>query len=198
MDMYEFFGVISTVCAVLCVLCILLSAAIFFLFRIPEVIGFLSGSIARKSVQRLEHSTAASGNLRRGSVSKSGNIVGGGPKPAAQKKSVLQEPAGKGTAASLPKQRAYVSDGGTKPPLLETGQTDLLNHSEAGSTSVLNASYGATALLTENDPVIMTPQMQKELGMGMTSQLENTAGNVAIGSFQVIKEIVYTHADEVI
>lgn len=65
MDIYEIFSLISVICTVLCVLFVILSVVLFFVFKIPEVIGFLSGSTARKSVELLEKVTTASGPLSR-------------------------------------------------------------------------------------------------------------------------------------
>ena len=208
MDIYEIFSLISVICTVLCVLCVILSVVLFFVFKIPEVIGFLSGSTARKSVEKLEKVTTASGPLSR-RIGRTGKVekkkVEHGKHAAVQKQ----------TSDAVPQPKQNIADGAEATGVLDNQGTSLLQENwnqttvlqgqqqngmpqEAGATSVLNAEAGSTALLSECDPLIMTPQMQHELGMGLTTSLDKQDDKVIIGTFNVLLDIVFTHSDEVI
>lgn len=218
MDIYEIFSLISVICTVLCVLFVILSVVLFFVFKIPEVIGFLSGSTARKSVKVLEKVTTASGPLSR-KLGRTGRvdrkkaehanpavnpvvnnvpISGGVPQPqqnmaaGAEATGVLDS---QGTSVLQDNSTTVLS--GQQMVNQQMMNQQMMNQ-QAGATSVLNAEAGATALLSESDPLIMTPQMQNELGMGLTTSLEKQDDKVIIGTFNILLDIVYTHSNEVI
>lgn len=185
MDIYEVFAMISSICTVLCVLCVILSIVIFFLFQIPKTIGFLSGSTAKKSVQQLMTATAASGPIGRKAVK-------------AMNHSPMEEKKAEGGSIMAGQE------GTNATSVLSAGATSVLmtanasaEDNESGATSLL-AEAGATALLNEADPLIMSPKMQYELGMGLTSALDNNDTNITIGTFEMIKDIVLTHSEEVV
>ena len=50
----------------------------------------------------------------------------------------------------------------------------------------------------EKLPLIMTPQMQKEMGMNRTSRLDMMAAPQQVGGFRVVRTIEMTFADEVV
>lgn len=221
MDIYEIFSLISVICTVLCVLFVILSVVLFFVFKIPEVIGFLSGSTARKSVELLEKVTTASGPLSR-KLGRSGRMerkkaesaklaantgAAAGYVPTANSVATNHVP----VANQFSEQQANMPDGadatgvlgGQGTTILQENGTTLLSNQQvlsqqAGATSVLSSEAGATALLSEADPLIMTPQMQHELGMGLTTSLEKQDDKVVIGTFQILLDIVHTHSSEVI
>lgn len=51
------------VCLVLCILCLILSVVLFFVLDIRNVLGYLTGRRAKKQIQALQESNAASGRL---------------------------------------------------------------------------------------------------------------------------------------
>lgn len=204
MDIYEIFSLISVICTVLCVLFVILSIALFFIFKIPQVIGFLSGSTARKSVEMLEKVTAASGPLSR-KIGRTGRMD---RKKAEHAKSDGNRKQADYDISQSEQNRIAQAEATGMPDsqgttlLHENGTTILSGQNampqEAGATSVLNPEAGSTALLSEGDPVIMTPQMQYELGMGLTSSLDNRNDKVIIGTFNILTDIVFTHSNETI
>ncbi len=195
MDLYEIFEIISTICTVLCILLTLLTVALFFLFEIPKVFGFLNGSTARKSVRQLE-GELSSGSMVRSNAGKGASLQNDAGYITPITNAVTPQKQA-GAAPQYNQLNATASDGmGATSLLNEAGATSVLG--TAGATTLLSAEVGATSLLGAADPVIMTPQMQKELGMGLTESLEESSADFKIGTFNIVQKIIFVHAEEVI
>lgn len=119
---------------------LLAAAAQFFLFSIPKVIGDLSGSTARKSIEQIRQQNAQTGSLRRERVRKKPEEKSGGKeKKKAQK---AAKPASETTLLSTP----------------SAPETTLLTPT-AGETEVLVSAASETTLLTPQNGIEAAPVM---------------------------------------
>lgn len=161
-NIYITAGVASLVMAVV-------SAALFFLLRIPDVYGYLTGKTRKKGIAEIREQ-GGSGGRQKPAAKKPGK------KPAAKKAAKAEAaPYGKRITAEMPPAPVAAA---TVP--LEQGNPTTVLESAANLTTVLpeNASV-ATTLLPEN----MTAAYQPEV----TAQ-----------PFEIEFEITYIHTNEVI
>lgn len=160
------------ICLLLCILCLILAIVMFFVLDIRNVIGYLTGRRAKKQIQALEESNAASGRLmprERSNMQyvakemKADMGVRGVATPGARKvENVIQE---------APKQE----------------QQDA----EMDSTSLLQAGEyeQETSVLKENTS-------EQPAADGSTAMLDGS--RAPIGTFVIEREIILIHAEEVI
>lgn len=167
------------VCLVLCILCLILAIVLFFVLDMRSVIGYLTGRRAKKQIQALEASNAASGRLiprERSNMQyvasemKADMGVRGAAVPGARKvDNVIQ---------NVPKPEIHVQEG--------TDATSLLQENTGGQE---------TTLLKEN-----TNEQQTVLSQGgtddSTAMLDGT--QMKMGTFVIEREIILIHAEEVI
>lgn len=159
---YETYRIIFIAGAVACGVMLAVSVLLFFLLRVPHLIGDLSGSTARKAIRGIREKNAATGdkvfksspvNAARGRVTDrmtpSGRIIQRSPTPygpgAVTTKISTQE---------LLQEHAAVAAAPSAVPAEPAGETTLLAENqvpEAGATTVLAANQLPPAIAVEFD-----------------------------------------------
>lgn len=135
----------------LAVLCFAVTIVLFFVLRIPEVIGYLTGSTARKAIEKIRHESedGSAGQSEAEEVSRKRNKIG----------NVINSPVNKG----IPTDDGAIATSkiGTDRLSSEAKQsyeTSLLNSSDMNETTVLSAKgIGETTVIGQqklNDFII--------------------------------------------
>lgn len=169
-QMASIFKTVSIVLFVLAAICLILGISTFVVFKIPNVIGDLSGRNARRSIEQMRQENEKGGKKShrphpvasdRGTLTEQIN----------ESKKLSQKPAQKQTA----KPKPVVPDG--------SGATDVLE--DINATVNLNYDKNGTEILNEGTQVLSNEVIQ--------SALNETTVN-----FKMIQNIVLIHTDEVI
>lgn len=194
----QLFGTLSVVFAVVAVLFLIASAALFVVFDIRTVIGEKTGRVAKKTIEEMERSTAQSGKLRsRHSRSeRKGGDTGG---LTGQQKAVDQlfDVAGSAVTQTTPLAQPAASSqdaGSQAASVLNEGgsNTTVLNGGDS-NTTVLNSGMNETTVLSQSQA-----EIHYEGPDGApTAPLEDDR-KVPIGKFVLIKNIMLIHTDEYI
>ncbi len=195
MSTAEILSLISTISFVIAAISLVLAVFFWFFFKIPSVIGDLSGRTAKKSIAKMRYANEKAGgqgykpsaaNASRGKLT---DIIQQSGNPAAAAKKQTTAPTKKQTTAPN-KTKATASTKKTTgdDPIPETGllavnkvetvseqQTELLG--DAGSTSLL-VDEDATVPLNEE----ISPPVKRTGGKKLT----------------MLDEVVLIHTDEVI
>ena len=161
------------ICLLLCILCLILAIVIFFVLDIRNVIGYLTGRKAKKQIQELEESNAASGRLMPRERSNMQYVA-----------SEMQADMGvRGVATPGARKVENVIQEVSKPEQWQDAGED--------STSLLQADeYGQeTSVLKEN-------MVEQPVVDGSTAMLDGS--QTPIGTFVIEREIILIHAEEVI
>lgn len=167
---------------VLCILCIIIAAVVFFLLDIRSTLGYLTGRRAKKQIQKLKESNAASGRLI--------------PRERTGMQYVAQEMKQDMGVNTMAAPGAREVDN----VIQQASQTTVLNNEEDGAsaTTVLNSGSGGgeseTTLLKENGGH-QAGDSREEKEDTSTVQLQE---EVHIGTFRLEREIILIHTDEVI
>lgn len=196
---YEIYEYIFIGGAILTGVMLAVSALVFFLLKIPNVIGDLTGANARKAIENIRNQNESSGdktyrtsqvNLERGKItdkiSPSGRLIknpSGSVHGAMETEKIgdQQSPMGGNETTVL---------GGNETTVLGGAETTVLG---GGETTVLGgaAEMGATGELTGGGETTV-------LGASAAPAASVTDVQTAIGQFVVEYEITYTHTDEII
>lgn len=170
------------ICIVGCVICCIIAAVVFFLFDIPKVWGYLTGRNAKRQIQQMEESSAASGRLMTRQRSNMHNMAQGikddmGVRdtitPGARKVETIVQTANEGSDATALLREEVASE--HQPEVAE----------------VQHQVVEQTPQVVVQTPTV--PEMQED---GTTGILD--VAQMAIGSFVIEKEIILIHAEEVI
>ena len=191
---YEVYRYIFYGGAILAGIMLAVSVLLFFMLKIPHVIGDLTGANARKAIENIRNQNEGSGdkvyksshvNRERGKltekISPSGRLV---KNPTAQTGAMPTEKIG---TPQPPQANETTVLGANETTVLGSNETTVLGGG-AGETTVLDTGAGATTLLS-NEPAVVPG------GAGETTVLTAAVPPVA---FQIEYEITYVHTDEVI
>lgn len=177
--MVETLQTISIVCFVLAGISFIVAVILFIVFRIPSVIGSLTGRTARREIEEIQQQSADTGNIgmRMGREIKSrGGHTGqftqtGSFKTNSQKLREEQAAPQQGDTGNAAAQGAYASDG--------SQSTDMLNYGAEG-TSVLNyGADGTTVLNYGAEGTTVLGQQPAAQGYGQDSQQHMPANSTA-------------------
>ncbi|MBQ9975822.1 MAG: hypothetical protein IJP16_04865 [Clostridia bacterium] len=172
---YEIYRYIFLGSAVLCGIMVAVSIVLFFVLRIPSVIGDLTGLTAKKGIENIRNKNESTGEK-------------------VYKSSTVNRERGRITDKISPSgriDRAYTDSigGAMSTEKLSTeqlsGDTDVLGGNETSVLTEELASGGETALLSELDAT------------GNTEQLSQQA-TVGASVFEIEYEIEYVHSDEIV
>lgn len=166
------FNISTIVLFVLAGVCLAFAIFSFITFKIPNVIGDLSGRNARKSIEQMRESNEKGG-------SKSHR-----PHPVASARGTLTEPI-KQNSSKLKKQKQVTSkpQAVSKVETKDNSATDVLD--DPNATQKLDYNETDTEILAEGTQVLSNEVIQ--------SALNETTVN-----FKMIQNIVLIHTDEVI
>jgi hypothetical protein len=172
-------------CLILSIVCLVISVILFFVLDISKVWGYLTGRKAKKQIQQMEESSAASGRLMTRRRSNMQNMAQG-----------IQEEMGiRGVVTPGARKVDNVIQNAMQPPEDTNTGTD--------ATSLLQQE------LPQKIPVESVP-LQQEVAKQQTKedkaaevQTNGATGvldvaRAVIGAFAIEKEIVLIHAEEVI
>ncbi len=186
MTTYEMYRYIFIGGLILAIVMAVTAILLFILFRIPKVIGDLSGSNARKAIENIRNSNEESGNKT-------------------YKSSYVNSQRGKVTDKISPSgriQQKTTSD--LKAGAMATSKIGQAGNSPADETTVLGAEANETTVLgatTDETTVLSSPAPQ----YGETMVLDGgynpniaTVSAIEPSVFQVVQSIMYIHTDEVI
>lgn len=171
MDLAQIYRMISIVSFAVAGVCFVVSIALFIKFRIPTVIGDLSGRTARKSIAQMRSENEKTGK-------KSFR-----PHPVASDRGTLTEPikqvsnskSQKINKKTVPKNPIPGSSGGVGSET--TGKLDDI------TTDPLNFTQSGTEVLSEGTQVLSNEQIQLAI-------------NQKVVNMKMIQNIVFVHTDE--
>lgn len=175
---YQTYQWICYICAALCGLMLLISVLLFFLLRIPKVIGDLTGSTARKAIKDIREQNVSTGNK-------------------VYKTSAVNRERGKLTDKISPSGRLIRNPSNDLSGAMETEKISS-QRLTADETTVLSADEGTTLLTPEmtpgNETTVLTPDMSS--GGSETTVLD--ASMVGYAGFAIEYEITFVHSNEII
>lgn len=189
---YDVYMMIFEVGRILAVLMFVVSLILFFVLKIPAVIGDLSGATARKAIENIRNQNEESGdkvyksstvNKERGKltdkISQSGNLH-----------TTPSDKLGFGMRTEkISTQRLDVEDVGETTVLETSNETTVLS-SNVGETEVLNE------VPTYNETTLLTPDMMNVSGkvdFGNTTELPPLPR-----FFEIEQDITFIHTQEII
>ncbi|MBQ6824655.1 MAG: hypothetical protein IJP27_08365 [Clostridia bacterium] len=208
---YEFYRFVFIGGAILAGIMLVVSVLLFFLLKIPHVVGDLSGRNARKAIENIRNQNESTGNKyykpshvnrERGKItdkiSPSGNLV--------------KNPSG-GLGVAMPTEKISTQELSIDPnatDVLSTeNTTDVL--STENTTDVLKTGNETEVLNTENETAVLSTEsgVTTVLGAdsGETAVLSADVGETAVLSeepstetliFEIEYETTFVHTDEVI
>lgn len=210
---------LSTVVFVVAGVCLLLAIFLWFFFKIPSVIGDLTGSTARKSIARIREANEKSGNksyvpsrINAGRGKITGTMQGKGTQAKKEEdkykteefdQTGILENEETGTldlnfAGVGSEPTGMLNEEGTERfGSEETGRLDMNGAEGAGSeeTGQLDAEGSEeTGMLNEED----TAKLGSEYAAGMPVNNANSQKNVKSGGkkIEIIEEVMIVHTDE--
>lgn len=190
---YDIYRYIFLISAGLAVLCLILSVILFFVLKIPRVIGDLTGSTAKKAIESIRNQNEKSGdkvhktsyvNKQRGRITDkmtdSGKLI-----PTAS----VNEGGAMATAKISTTVLATQARESYEASLLEgnTEETTILDSSSGNETTVLSQNTG-------NETTVLSQDFYNPNTADETSILSQNEANV----FVIEYELTFIHTDEVI
>lgn len=179
MSTAEILSLISTICCVIAAISALLAVLFWFAFKIPSVIGDLSGRTARKSIARMRASNERAGG--RGYRTSTANANRGKLTDTMQRAQKLTGDSKKSVAAAAPK--ASAKDAMPETGLLETNQAVVTDDQQ---TELLESSE-STALLVDEDATVPLYEEPK-------APIKRIGGK----KLTMLDEVILIHTDETI
>ncbi len=180
---YDIYMMIFNVGAILAGIMFVVSLVLFFVLKIPAVIGDLSGATARKAIADIRNQNEESGEK-------------------AYKSSVVNKERGKLTdkislSGSLHSKPSDKLGFGMQTEKISTQRLDM---EDVGETTVLNNNAGETEVLNEmpvnNETTLLSPDMMNTkatVDFGDTGELPPLPG-----FFVIEQEITFIHTEEII
>lgn len=168
------YRIISIVMFCLAGACLAFGIFCFFIFKIPKIIGDLSGRTARKSIEQMREENEKSGN-------KSYR-----PHPVAQGRGTVTEQikqSGRSKKSNAQKQPSAKISGASQPDNTGSGATDVLD--DLNATQPLNYSKGATEVLNEGTQILSANEIRAAINQSKTQ-------------LNMIQNIVFIHTEEII
>ena len=190
---YDVYRYIFFISAGLAALCLILSVILFFVLKIPRVIGDLTGSTAKKAIENIRNQNESSGdkvhktsyvNKQRGRITDkmtdSGKLI-----PTAS----VNEGGAMATAKISTTVLATQARESYEASLLEsnTEETTILDSSSGNETTVLSQNTG-------NETTVLSQDFYNPNTADETSILSQNEANV----FVIEYELTFIHTDEVI
>ena len=189
---YDVYMMIYNVGLILAGIMFVVSMILFFVLRIPAVIGDLSGATAKKAIENIRNQNEESGEkaYKSSAVNKERGKLTDKISPSG---SLHSKPSDKlGFAMKTEKISTQRLD------VEEAGETTVL--SVENETTVLNSSVGETEVLNEapafNETTLLSPDMMNVAGkvdFGDTGELPPLPG-----FFVIEQEITFIHTEEII
>lgn len=177
MSTAEILSLISTISFVIAAISFVVAVFFWFNFKIPAVIGDLSGRTAKKSIAQMRANNERVGG--RGYRPSSTNARRGRLTDTMQHSSKLT-----GTSNAIEvKRNVPVEDSTSKTELLETNKAEITSGQQ---TDLLDASE-ATELLTSEDTTVSLNEETKSPAKRMNSK-----------KLTMLDEVILVHTDEVI
>lgn len=183
---YEVYRYIFYGGAILAGIMLAISVVLFFVLKIPHVVGDLTGANARKAIEKIRNQNENTGDkvYKSSHVNRERGKITDKISPSGR---LIKTPTGQMGGAMATEKIGT----GQMPPAEETtvlgsNETTVLGSSE---TTVLNSGAGETAVLSNNETPVLTG------GAGETTVLTAQEPSVV---FQIEYEITYVHTDEVI
>lgn len=175
---YDQYQLIFYIGAALCGVMLLLSVLLFFVYRIPKVIGDLTGSTARKAIENIRAQNESTGNK-------------------VHKTSAVNKERGKITDKISPSGRLIrnPSAGLAGGMVTEKIASQRLTAEE---TTVLNADEGTTVLTPEMTPGNETTVLSPEMDFGGNETTVLNAPVMESAGFAIEYEITFVHSNEII
>ena len=196
---YEIYRYVFLGAAAASLIMLAVSIALFFVFKIPKVIGDLTGRTARKAIEDIRRQNEESGdktykssavNLQRGKltdkITKSGRLQKREDSPFGT--GVITEQLS-GNHAAMPTNETTVLTANETTVLYESNETTVLS---ANETTVLSAESMETTVLSQ-DTYVSAPAVAP-VAQPVVPQPVQTAQP----RFQVEYEITYIHTREII
>lgn len=189
---YEVYMMIYNVGAILTIIMFVVSMILFFVLKIPAVIGDLSGSTARKAIENIRNQNEESGEK----VHKSSAVN-------KERGKLTDKISPSGTLHSKPSDKlgfAMKTEKISTQKLENEASNETTVLSSGNETSVLNGYVGETSVLNEatvyNETSLLSPdmmQVSESVDFGNTGKLP-----LLSGFFVIEQEITFVHTNEVI
>lgn len=164
---------VSIVMFALAAFCLILSVVAFIIFKIPVVIGDLSGRNARKSIAKMRDANEKSGNKSHR------------PHPVAVSRGPLTEQVKDNKNKTAKQNKTAKANTPNNNQFNGSSPTDVLNTADENATENLSYNDGGTEVLSEGTEILSNEQIQ-------------SAVNSKPVKFNMIKNIVLIHTEEVI
>ena len=197
--LYDIYRYIFIGAAILAAILFIISVILFFVLKIPSVIGDLSGATARKAIENIRNQNESQGEnvYKSNAVNKERSKLTDKISPSG---SLLKNPTGSiwGAMGTEKISTQKLSEEATN-------ETTVLGSNE---TTVLGAGNETTVLSVENETTILASNETTVLNSGETTQLGNmpamnetsvlTPDMIPSGIFEIEYEITFIHTSEVI
>lgn len=189
---YDVYMMIFEVGRILAILMFVVSLILFFVLKIPAVIGDLSGATARKAIENIRNQNEESGEkaYKSSAVNKERGKLTDKISPSGSLHSKPSDKLGFGMKTEKISTQRLDSE--------DAGETTVL--SAANETTVLSSNIGETEVLNEapvfNETTLLSPDMMNVPGtvdFGDTSELPPLPG-----FFEIEQEITFIHTQEMI
>lgn len=189
---YDVYMMIFEVARILAILMFVVSLILFFVLKIPAVIGDLSGATARKAIENIRNQNEETGDkvYKSSAVNKERGKLTDKISPSGNLHSKPSDKLGFGMKTEkISTQRLDNEDVGETTVLSSGNETTVLS-SNAGETSVLNETPAY------NETTLLSPDMMNVPGkvdFGDTGELPPLPG-----FFEIEQEITFIHTQEII
>ena len=205
--LYDIYRYIFIGAAILAAILFIISVILFFVLKIPSVIGDLSGATARKAIENIRNQNESQGEnvYKSNAVNKERSKLTDKISPSG---SLLKNPTGSiwGAMGTEKISTQKLSEEATnETTVLGSNETTVLGSNE---TTVLGAGNETTVLSVENETTILASNETTVLNSGETTQLGNmpamnetsvlTPDMIPSGIFEIEYEITFIHTSEVI
>ena len=176
---------ISTVSFVLAAICLVASIAIFIVYKIPDVIGDLSGKNAKKSIKQFREANEKSGN-KSFRPSKTNDERGKLTETAHGLKGLDYTSEIDNDETGILSENIYKNDEMATELLVEDNGTELLT--EGNETELLSDDNETTLLSEDNETASL---LDEEI-------IEQDVNNNPIERIEILDEVIIIHTDKII
>jgi len=194
---YDVYMNIYMVGLVLAGIMLVVSVILFFVLKIPAVIGDLSGATARKAIENIRNQNEESGEkaYKSSAVNRERGRLTDKISPSGSLHTKPSDKLGFGMKTEkISTQRLDVEDSGETTLLSAVNETTVLSNN-AGETEVLNEApaFNETTLLSPDMMAPSTESNDVQMGFGDTTELPPMPG-----LFVIEQEITFIHTQEII
>lgn len=194
---YDVYMNIYMVGLVLAGIMLVISVILFFVLKIPAVIGDLSGANAKKAIENIRNQNEESGDkaYKSSAVNKERGRITDKISSSGSIHTTPSDKLGFGMKTEkISTQRLDVEDSGETTVLSVANETTVLSNN-AGETEVLNETpaFNETTLLSPDMMAPATESNDVQMGFGDTTELPPMPG-----LFVIEQEITFIHTQEII